>query len=142
LKNTPNLLSLRKQTLGSDRNPENNEFMVLSLTLRYMKFRVIKLNRESVRGLWTGQVQEIAYLGNTNSERGSIQQLKTVVRNLVNQSCDFPVGYPIFVSPLTTSYSSFWEEILQVYSIGFKLKSFFSKLGGNRSNQKQQIVKK
>jgi hypothetical protein len=73
---------------------------------------VIKLNREGVRGLWAGQVQELVFLGNTNAERGSIQQMKTVVRNLVNQSCDFPVGYPIYVSPLTTSYSSFWPDIL------------------------------
>ena len=73
---------------------------------------MIKLNREGVRGLWAGQVQELVFLGNTNSERGSIQQLKTVVRNLVNQSCDFPVGYPIYVSPLTVSYSSFWPKAL------------------------------
>jgi len=108
LNNVPNLLSLRKQT---DQNTDN-DFLVLSLTLRYMKFRVIKLNREGVRGLWSGQQQELVFLGNTNSERGSIQQLKTVARNLVNQSCDFPVGYPIFVSPLTTSYASFWPEVV------------------------------
>jgi len=138
LKNVPNLLSLRKHT--DPHNPDNNEFMVLSLTLRHMKFRVIKLNRESVRGLWAGQVQEIAFLGNTNSERGSIQQLKTVVRNLVNQSCDFPVGYPIFVSPLTTSYSSFWPEILKMYKFA-NFNNFLKKFRGSRE-KRLQIVKK
>jgi len=122
LSEAQNLLSLRRHV--DEHNPENNGHLVLQLMLRYMKFRAIKLNRESVRGLWAGQVQELTFLGNTNSERGSIQQLKTVVRNLVNQSCDFPVGYPVFVSPLTTSYSSFWPEMLK----GKKLPSFLKLL--------------
>lgn len=123
LKNVPNLLSLRKHM---DLSGENNEHSILALTLRYMKFRVIKLNRESVRGLWTGQQQELVFLGNQNPERGSIQQLRTVLRNLVNQSCDGPVGYPIFVSELTTSYSTFWTEI-------FKFRSNFLNWSINKS---------
>lgn len=62
--------------------------------------------------MWAGQQQELVFLGNQNPERGSIQQLKTVVRNLVNQSCDGPVGYPIFVSDLTTGYSSPPQNII------------------------------
>lgn len=27
------------------------------------------------------------------------------LRNIINSSCDQPIGYPIFVSPLTTSYA-------------------------------------
>ncbi|CAG7724063.1 unnamed protein product [Allacma fusca] len=27
------------------------------------------------------------------------------LRNIINSSCDQPIGYPIYVSPLTTSYS-------------------------------------
>ena len=122
LNDVPMLLSLRKQTDSSA--SDYNDHMILSLTLRYMKFRVIKLNREGVRGLWAGQVQELVFLGNTNAERGSIQQMRTVVRNLINQSCDFPVGYPIYVSPLTTSYSSFWTDILN----GFYYPSFLSSI--------------
>ena len=41
-------------------------------------FRVIKLNRECVRGLWAGQQQELIFLRNRNPERGSIQNAKQV----------------------------------------------------------------
>lgn len=139
LRQTPNLLSLRKTT--DPNHPEHIDFSVLGLTLRYMKFRVVKVNRESVRGLWAGQVQEITFLGNTNAERGSIQQLRTVLRNLVNQSCDFPVGYPIYVSPLATSYSSFWPEVLERHKLPAELQSCF---GNFRSSNppKVSVVKK
>jgi len=123
LDNAHNLLSLRKQM---DPNALAPIHYVVSLTLRYMSFRVIQLNRESVRGLWAGQVQELVFLGSTNPERGSIQQLKTVVRNLVNQSCDFPVGYPIFVSSLTTSYSSIWPRVFHHGKIPKILNYFWS----------------
>ena len=63
------------------------------------------MNRECVRGLWAGQQQELVFLRNRNSERGSIQNAKQALRNMINSSCDQPIGYPIYVSPLTTSYS-------------------------------------
>ena len=69
------------------------------------------MNRECVRGFWAGQQQEVVYLGNTDSERGSIQKLTTVLRNIINQACDPPVGYPVFVSEIATSYSRLWQEI-------------------------------
>jgi len=48
------------------------------LNKRYLSFRVIKMNRECVRGLWAGQQQELVYLRNRNPERGSIQNAKQV----------------------------------------------------------------
>ncbi len=42
---------------------------------------------------------------NRNPERGSIQNAKQALRNIINSSCDQPIGYPIYVSPLTTSYT-------------------------------------
>lgn len=66
---------------------------------------IVQLNRECVRGLWAGQLQELIYLRNANSERGSIQNAKQVLRNMINSSCDQPIGYPIYVSPLMTSFS-------------------------------------
>lgn len=65
----------------------------------------LQVNRECVRGLWAGQQQELVFLRNRNPERGSIQNAKQALRNMVNSSCDQPVGYPIYVSPLTTSYA-------------------------------------
>ncbi|XP_014279000.1 pecanex-like protein 1 isoform X1 [Halyomorpha halys] len=100
LAGTPSLLALRHVTDdGAD------EYKIIMLNKRLLSFRVIKLNRECVRGLWAGQQQELVYLRNTNPERGSIQNAKQALRNIINSSCDQPIGYPIFVSPLTTSYS-------------------------------------
>lgn len=72
LRGTPNLLALRHvMEDGSD------EYRVIRLTKRFLNFRVIKLNRECVRGLWAGQQQELIYLRNRNPERGKkIFQLK------------------------------------------------------------------
>lgn len=63
----------------------------------------LQVNRECVRGLWAGQQQELVFLRNRNPERGSIQNAKQALRNMINSSCDQPLGYPIYVSPLTTS---------------------------------------
>lgn len=30
---------------------------------------------------------------------------RQALRNIINSSCDQPIGYPIYVSPLTTSYA-------------------------------------
>lgn len=106
LRGTPNLLALRHVM-----NEGNDEYRVIRLTKRFLNFRVIKLNRECVRGLWAGQQQELIYLRNRNPERGSIQNAKQALRNIINSSCDQPIGYPIYVSPLTTSYAETNEQL-------------------------------
>lgn len=84
------------------------------LNKRFLSFRVIKMNRECVRGLWAGQQQELVYLRNRNPERGSIQNAKQALRNIINSSCDQPIGYPIYVSPLTTSYAETNEQLCSI----------------------------
>lgn len=109
LRGAPNLLALRHvMEDGSD------EYRVIRLTKRFLSFRVIKLNRECVRGLWAGQQQELIYLRNRNPERGSIQNAKQALRNIINSSCDQPIGYPIYVSPLTTSYAETNEQLCRI----------------------------
>ncbi|VVC36055.1 Hypothetical protein CINCED_3A002996 [Cinara cedri] len=106
LSGMPSLLALRHiMDEGSD------EYKVIMLNKRFLSFRVIKINRECVRGLWAGQQQELVYLRNRNPERGSIQNAKQALRNIINSSCDQPIGYPIFVSPLTTSYAETNEQL-------------------------------
>ena len=83
----------------------DDKYKIIMLNKRHLLFRVIKVNRECVRGLWAGQQQELVYLRNRNPERGSIQNAKQALRNIINSSCDQPIGYPIYVSPLTTSYA-------------------------------------
>ncbi|XP_040286071.1 pecanex-like protein 2 [Bufo bufo] len=82
----------------------NDDYSVIMLHKSYLNFKVIKVNKECVRGLWAGQQQELIFLRNLDHERGSIQNNKHVLRNLINSSCNQPLGYPIYVSPLTTSY--------------------------------------
>lgn len=55
-----------------------DEYKIIMLNKRYLSFRVIKMNKECVRGLWAGQQQELVYLRNRNPERGSIQNAKQV----------------------------------------------------------------
>lgn len=100
LANTPSLLALRHVF-----DDGTDEYKIIMLNKRYLSFRVIKINRECVRGLWAGQLQELIFLRNRNPERGSIQNAKQALRNIINSSCDQPIGYPIYVSPLTTSYA-------------------------------------
>ena len=64
----------------------------------------LQLNREGVRSLWTSQQHELIFFQVGDSERGSIQNHKPSLRNIINSSMDPPVGYPIYVSPLQTSY--------------------------------------
>lgn len=79
-------------------------------------FPALQVNRECVRGLWAGQQQELIFLRNRNPERGSIQNNKQVLRNLINSSCDQPLGYPMYVSPLTTSYLGTHRQLKNVWS--------------------------
>ncbi|XP_076252556.1 pecanex isoform X2 [Rhynchophorus ferrugineus] len=105
LSGTPSLLALRHVF-----DEGNDEYKIIMLNKRYLSFRVIKINKECVRGLWAGQQQELVYLRNRNPERGSIQNAKQALRNIINSSCDQPIGYPIYVSPLTTSYAETNEQ--------------------------------
>nr|XP_045010585.1 pecanex-like protein 1 isoform X3 [Jaculus jaculus] len=109
LANSPSLLALRHVM-----DDGTNEYKIIMLNRRYLSFRVIKVNKECVRGLWAGQQQELVFLRNRNPERGSIQNAKQALRNMINSSCDQPIGYPIFVSPLTTSYADSHEQLKEV----------------------------
>uniref|UniRef100_A0A8C9WFD5 Pecanex-like protein n=1 Tax=Scleropages formosus TaxID=113540 RepID=A0A8C9WFD5_SCLFO len=110
LANMSSLLALRHvMDDGSD------EYKIIMLNKRFLSFRVIKVNRECVRGLWAGQQQELVFLRNRNPERGSIQNAKQALRNMINSSCDQPIGYPIYVSPLTTSYAGGHTQLRSVW---------------------------
>uniref|UniRef100_H3BC49 Pecanex-like protein n=1 Tax=Latimeria chalumnae TaxID=7897 RepID=H3BC49_LATCH len=92
-----------------------DEYKVIMLQRRYLNFKVIKVNKECVRGLWAGQQQELVFLRNRNPERGSIQNSKQVLRNMINSSCDQPLGYPMYVSPLTTSYMGTHRQLRNIW---------------------------
>nr|XP_026694133.1 pecanex-like protein 1 isoform X2 [Ciona intestinalis] len=110
LSNTSSLLALRR--VISDMFVD--QYSVITLNHRALGFNVVKVNRECVRGLWAGQQNELIFLRNRNPERGSIQNAKQVLRNMINSSCDQPIGYPIYVSPLTTSYATTNQQLNKV----------------------------
>ncbi|XP_054154307.1 pecanex-like protein 1 [Oppia nitens] len=119
LSNVPSLLALRRVfDDGAD------QYKIIMLNKRYLSFRVIKINRECVRGLWAGQQQELIYFRNRNPERGSIQNAKQALRNIINSSCDQPIGYPIYVSPLTTSFGETSEQLSKVIGYPITLAMF------------------
>ena len=119
LSNVPSLLALRHVfDEGSDR------YKFVMLNKRFLSFRVVKINKECVRGLWAGQQQELIYLRNRNPERGSIQNAKQALRNIINSSCDQPIGYPIYVSPLTTSFAETSLQLNRVIGSSLSFKMF------------------
>jgi len=123
LNSVQSLLSLRHQfTEYSD------QYKVVMLNKNYLSFRLIKLNKECVRSFWAGQQHELIFLRNKNQERGSIQNAKQVLRNIINSSCDQPIGYPIYVSQLTTSYSSTHPQISKIIGPEYRFKNVFSLL--------------
>ncbi|VDK47518.1 unnamed protein product, partial [Cylicostephanus goldi] len=107
--NTPSLLALRHvYDEGQD------DYKIIMLNRMHLNMRVIKLNRECVRAFWAGQQQELIFLRNRNPERGSIQNARQVLRNMINSSADQPVGYPIYVSPLTTSFAETHSQMERI----------------------------
>lgn len=92
-----------------------NEVQLISLLTCECAHPAPQVNRECVRGLWAGQQQELVFLRNRNPERGSIQNAKQALRNMINSSCDQPIGYPIYVSPLTTSYAGGHGQLRSVW---------------------------
>ena len=68
-----------------------------------------------MRSLWAAQQQELIFFGNENAERGSIQQMRSAIRNIITQACDLPVGYPIFISGLTTAYAKEPPSVVPVW---------------------------
>lgn len=119
--NTPSLLALRHMYDESQDDYKiimlnkagfylHEPFLIKQIKM-HLNMRVIKLNKECVRSFWAGQQQELIFLRNRNPERGSIQNARQVLRNMINSSADDPVGYPIYVSPLTTSFVETHEQV-------------------------------
>ncbi|CAD5215033.1 unnamed protein product [Bursaphelenchus xylophilus] len=128
--NTPSLLALRHMY-----DESQDDYKVIMLNKMHLNMRVIKLNRECVRAFWSGQQQELIFLRNRNPERGSIQNARQVLRNMINSSADQPIGYPIYVSPLTTSFIETHSQIPEIMgrpitfcSIGSQFMKLFGRL--------------
>jgi hypothetical protein len=51
-----------------------------------------------IRGIWGNLNMELLYYTNANDERFSIQAEKDILRNLLVQLAEVPLGYPVYSS--------------------------------------------
>ncbi|CAL8074819.1 unnamed protein product [Calicophoron daubneyi] len=104
------------QTLLSFRlvNLQASDAVTRRMILGKLVFHVIRVNSECARGLWAAQEREQIFYQTTHSERPSIQAAQHVARNILNSSCDPPIGYPVYVSPLMTSFAGMNTEYQSV----------------------------
>ena len=70
-------------------------------------WNVYRLNKSSVRSLWSSQAFEQVFMRSLDRERLSIQFNVIDLHNIVNQACNLPIGYPAYVSPVLSSYYTF-----------------------------------
>jgi len=61
-------------------------------------FSVFQFRREVIRGIWANANMELLYYTNANDERFSIQAEPDILRNLLVQLAEIPLGYPVFSS--------------------------------------------
>jgi hypothetical protein len=59
---------------------------------------VFEFRREVIRGIWANLNTELLYYTNANDERYSIQAEKNILRNLLVQLAEIPLGYPVYSS--------------------------------------------
>eukprot|EP00727_Mastigamoeba_balamuthi_P009820 m51a1_g5460 hypothetical protein (1206) ;mRNA; r:238583-246546 len=68
---------------------------VIAMNLRDHDILVGTLNPEVARGLWAGMALEMLYMTNDDDERYSIQAHPTLLRNIMLQCAEPPLGYPV-----------------------------------------------
>eukprot|EP00050_Salpingoeca_kvevrii_P017787 m.68246 g.68246 ORF g.68246 m.68246 type:complete len:1133 (+) comp7726_c0_seq2:492-3890(+) len=96
LKGTPNLFSLYQD--GGSSSVCHSHL----LSTQKIAIRVGALNPETVRGIWASLNMELLFMSNDDEERYSIQAHRIILRNLMIQTAEPPLGYPIFsAAPLS-----------------------------------------
>eukprot|EP00753_Platysulcus_tardus_P018177 PLAT6760.2.p1 GENE.PLAT6760.2~~PLAT6760.2.p1 ORF type:complete len:1178 (+),score=446.54 PLAT6760.2:49-3582(+) len=78
------------------RGDEGVEGMLLSL--REQTATVGSLDGTVLRSIWSGLATELLYFTNDDEERYSIQAHKTLLRNMIVQAAEPPLGYPVYGS--------------------------------------------
>jgi hypothetical protein len=68
------------------------------------KFQVFEFRSEVVRGIWANLNMELLYYTNANDERFSIQAEKDMLRNILVQLAESPLGYPVYSSGAQVIY--------------------------------------
>ena len=71
LNNEPELFSFR-HILDEE---QGSDYRILMLIRRQLSFKIIRINPESVRGLWAAQQEELIFIRNQNTERKIVQNI-------------------------------------------------------------------
>jgi len=69
-------------------------------------WNILRIQKSCCRTFWASEACQQIFFGEDDDERMSIQEDGYFLHNLLLQACDLPIGYPAFVSPVLTSYSS------------------------------------
>jgi hypothetical protein len=84
---------------------KENVSSLLFFRLDPCSWNVFSIQRESLRSVWASEANSQLFLGEDESERFSVQNELRSLHNLIVQSCNLPIGYPAFVSPILSSYN-------------------------------------
>ena len=79
-----------------------NSYTAHILSLQDEVAHVGLLSSAAIEAIWTNLSWELRYLTNDDEERYSIQAHPKILRNLVTQAADIPLGYYVYSSPLIT----------------------------------------
>ncbi|XP_026307093.1 pecanex-like protein 2, partial [Piliocolobus tephrosceles] len=103
-----------------------DEYKVITLHRSFLSFKVIK--RNVLEGALAGKLTRNAsedfgldssrssyFLATAIQSTAASRTNKQVLQNLINSSCDQPLGYPMYVSPLTTSYLGTHKQLKNVW---------------------------
>jgi hypothetical protein len=82
---------------------EQENVSVLRFWRSRTEWSFFALEAECVRGYWANEARSILFMAMSSRERHSIQMNIHSLRNITNQSCDPPIGYPAFVTGVMES---------------------------------------
>jgi hypothetical protein len=84
---------------------EQETVSLVRLSKTTTNWAIFALDSECIRGYWTNEAKSILFLAMSSRERNSIQFSIQSLRNITNQSCNQPIGYPAYVTDIIDSYS-------------------------------------
>jgi hypothetical protein len=72
-----------------------------------VNWAVFEMERECVKAFWANEARDLLFNCITSNERPGIQFNLHYLRNLTNQACNQPIGYPVVVSNVNLSFSGY-----------------------------------
>jgi hypothetical protein len=70
-----------------------------------VQWAVFKMEGQCVKAFWANEARDLLFNSITSNERPGIQFNLPFLRNITNQACNQPIGYPVVVSNVNISLS-------------------------------------